>query len=166
MVRDVIEELDPDGAGYRTKEAGDLLFHRLLDGCTGTLSAEAAQALRMGAVEAIKNNGVRRIVRNAPKAVRAALESAASEQSDMSEIAPKDFPWIHEHTALGEGPDAVRKIIGKLDLPETRQVIALMRKKSVQTAAKADRIQKVVDRQSALGEVPAPAPGEHDTIDG
>ena len=44
MVRDVIEELDPDGAGFRTSEAADLLYHRLMQGCTVNPQAEQAHA--------------------------------------------------------------------------------------------------------------------------
>ena len=55
MVRDVIEELDPDGEGYRTAEAADLLYHRLMMGCTVTPQAE--QAMRMGASVALAPSG-------------------------------------------------------------------------------------------------------------
>jgi hypothetical protein len=49
-VRRVIEELDPDGGGYRTKEAADLLHLRAMEGCVVTPIAE--QLMRIGAGEA------------------------------------------------------------------------------------------------------------------
>ena len=55
MVREVIEELDPDGAGYRTAEAADLLHHRLMLGCTVTPIAE--QLMRIGASVALAPSG-------------------------------------------------------------------------------------------------------------
>lgn len=85
-VRRIIEELNPGGGGYRTKEAADLLHLWAMEGCVVTPIAE--QLMRLGAGEAINKNRARV---EPGRAIRTVLASASSDQGDMAEVAPEDL---------------------------------------------------------------------------
>ena len=53
IVRDVKAELNPDGGGYHTSEAADLVFERARRGC-GFLTAPMRELARAGAVVKLK----------------------------------------------------------------------------------------------------------------
>lgn len=140
-VREIIDELDPDGGGFRTSEASDRLYLRA-ETEAGPLPPITAALAKLGCRVAIRDPRVGRPAMS--RSVYAAAAASTSPQYDMADLA-EDFGWLDLHTALEEGETAVRKRISHLTLPETLQVIALKRRKAAQAAAMADRLRMVVD---------------------
>jgi hypothetical protein len=135
LTREVIAELDADGAGFRTREASNLLFHRVTDGLD--LPRHVADLCRLGASVAITGNK--------PERALAQRTAAVARQSDFAETAPGFDHWLTEHAAMDESSDAVRKKVLRMTLPELRQVITLRRRKAEEMTATTRRLQQVID---------------------
>tara|TARA_R110000751_G_scaffold307640_1_gene430304 strand:- start:5019 stop:5528 length:510 start_codon:yes stop_codon:yes gene_type:complete len=151
-VRDIYEELDPDGGGFRTSEFKARLYSRAEEECGGDLPELTADLARLGCLVAIKEHRPNRVQMG--RAYEAAVYAATSPQMDMADVAP-DWGWIDEHTALEEGNAAVRKRISQLTHPETLQVIDLKRRKAAQAAAMAHRLQLIVDQNPEWAGTPS-----------
>lgn len=148
IVKAVKQELDPDGAGYHTDEAANLIFHKARQACTGHIANAFAKLARYGAVVAIKDYVSLYI--DPPSTTRSDAEKAAAGsvgmgQRDFSEEAP-GFDWVWQEIALSEGKSPVRKFYGQLTFSEAKSVYDMLLKKSKETLASAQRIRTVLEQ--------------------
>jgi hypothetical protein len=86
-VREIIEELDPDGGGYRTSEATGRLYRRA-ETESGELRPMTGLLVRLGCNVAVKQY-------RPEGAARSHMAMAGGAQSDMA-----DLGWLGHHTAL------------------------------------------------------------------
>lgn len=160
-VREVIEELDADGGGFRTGEAANLLVSRVSEGgvCEddGSPRPKVRQLMRMGATTAIKGfkGFAGKNERQREKAAEFTAEAEASGQGDFYDFA-EDFDkrWLLTYHAWDEDDDAERKKLLRMTLPEVRAVIALKHKKATEAEAMARKLQNIIDRSPAWHEHP------------
>lgn len=142
IVRDVKAELNPDGGGYHTSEAADLVFERARRGC-GFLTAPMRELARAGAVVKLKEYANETAATN-PR-LSMARAAAAAGQNDFADIS-EGFGWMDGETALDEGVHAIRKLYRDLTYSEAVRVIELKRKKARETDAIANMLQSIIDR--------------------
>lgn len=138
IIKDVREQLNPDGGGYRTGEALNLIVENARKGC-GYLNTPILELSRAGAATKLKEYSQR-----APK-INKAIHAIEDGQTDLAEIVD-DFGWMLEETSLDESSDAVRKLYRDLTYLDVVAVIKLKRLKARQTADAADRLESVVDQ--------------------
>jgi hypothetical protein len=142
IVQQVKAELNPDGAGYHTSEAADLVFAKAREGC-GFLNAAMRDLGRRGALTALKEYAAeQQVVGRKLTKVRDAVLSGQQDFADLSE----GFGWIDGETALDEGVHAIRKVYRDLTYSEAIRVVDLKRKKARESDAAADLLQQIIDR--------------------
>ena len=142
IVQQVKKELNPDGAGYHSSEAADLIYSKAREGC-GFLNAAMRDLGRKGALTALKEYASEQLAgsRKLGK-VRDAVLAGQQDFSDVSE----GWGWIDGETALDEGVHAIRKLYRDLTYGEALKVVDLKRKKARESDAAADLLQQVIDR--------------------
>lgn len=135
LTREVIAELDADGGGFRTREAGSLLFHRATEGLD--LPKHVADLCRLGCHAAITGHR--------PERAAAQRMVAADGQADFADSDPGFDHWVTDFAAMDETADAVRKRLLRMTLPELRQVIAMRQRKVAEMSAQTKRLQLIID---------------------
>jgi hypothetical protein len=161
-VREVIEELDPDGGGFRTGEAANLLVRRVVVAgvcdADGEPKPKVRQFMRMGAGTAVHGykEGSAKNERMRERATETAAGAASQGQHDFHEIAD-DFErrWLLTYHAWEEDDDAERKKLIRMSLPEVQAVIALKTKKANEARAVAKRLQTIIDRNPSWHDHPS-----------
>jgi hypothetical protein len=147
-VREIVEELDADGGGYRTSEAANMLISRyVLEGvcnADGEPKPKVRTLMRIGASIAFKSYKSETAADR--KKRHQAAELVGSDQYDFAEIDDDfAFKWLNVYAAWDEGETAERKMLIRMTLDEVLDVIALKRKKAAEATAVADRLQEIVD---------------------
>jgi hypothetical protein len=156
--REIIEELDADGSGFRTGEAAGLLVRRYVVAgvcdADGEPKPKVRTLMRMGAGVVVKN--YKPAHRENTKRRETAAAMVGSAQHDFMELADDwEFAWLMDYAAFDESDDAARKVLVRMTLPEVRAVIALKRKKAAETSAEADELQNIIDRNPSWHDHPS-----------
>jgi hypothetical protein len=161
-VRDIVNELDPDGGGYQTAEAASLLVHRYVAAgvcecrCRCPACQEAGQPkphvrslMRVGAGTTFKNykSDTTEDDQKRKRAAAWVTGAGGNTQGDFADIVDDDFDfrWLKVYAAWDEGETAERKMLVRMTLYEVLDVIALKRKKAHEATAVAKLLQDIVD---------------------
>ena len=93
LLHDILAELDPDGGGFRTSEAADLLYAKVSDGCAD-IPLLVERLARRGAREEVASF---RPERAAAKRVAADVMMG---QRDMADVTEGFDHWVTDIAAL------------------------------------------------------------------
>jgi hypothetical protein len=145
IVQEVKAELNPDGAGYHSSEAADLIFTKARKGC-GFLNAAMRDLGRKGALIALKEYAAEQ--QSASRKLNKVRDAVLAGQHDFADVS-EGWGWVDGETALDEGVHAIRKLYRDLTYGEALQVVELKRKKARESDAAADLLQQVIDRNPA-----------------
>lgn len=136
LTREIIAELDADGGGFRTREAGNLLFTKATRGLE--LPKVVIDLCRLGCHAAITGHK--------PERAAAKRMAESGQQADFADTEPGFDHFIFDFAAMDDTSDAVRKRVLRMTLHELRQVIAMRRRKVAEVNALTSKLQAIIDR--------------------
>jgi hypothetical protein len=148
LLHDILAELDPDGGGFRTSEAADMLYAKASHGCAD-IPLLVERLARRGAREEVASF---RPERAAAKRVAADVMMG---QRDMAEVTDGFDHWVTDIAALDEGCDAIRKRVLRMTHPEFMRMIELREQKASQMREYARRARKILAEHPEWAENPS-----------
>ncbi|WP_431304074.1 hypothetical protein [Sediminicoccus sp. BL-A-41-H5] len=137
LLREIVSELDADGAGFRTNDAANLLYAKASEG-RGDIPGLVERLARRGAREEVAN------FRPEREAATRTTNDIIAGQRDLAELEQGFDHWVTDIAALDEGCDALRKRVLRMTHPEFVQMIELREQKATQMREYARRARKIL----------------------